>query len=96
MRTPRGMLIALAIAVIGTGCAAQKISAVPGADAVKVTSNNADVANCNPLGNVTYYATDPNAKQLALNATVGLGGNTLQLLDNPGQYGGVAYKCPVK
>ena len=94
MRILNGMFVALAAVALGVGCEAGGVKPTPGAAAVMVTSNPQDVAKCTPLGNVGAPASDPNARQLALNATAQTGANVLMLLDEPGKYGGVAYSCP--
>jgi len=87
---------ALALALAVTGCTTVPLA--PGADQVKITRNEADVAFCKPVGNIDRKSIlidwDPKvaARQMQ-NQAVGLGGNVIfdtSIRDTPM---GVVYHC---
>jgi hypothetical protein len=73
------------IAVLSAGC----VTAVPGAEKVKITRNPADVSGCAAVGNITAEAMNNLDPLIAQNQAIGLNAN---VVFNTGA-GGVAYRC---
>lgn len=96
-------LAAVMLAVL-SGCVAT-VTLAPGAEAVRVTKNPADVTACRPMGNVdakTAQGNVLNITPILRNQVVGLGGDTLlvtfdprdHVVNNPGDVAtGIAYQC---
>jgi hypothetical protein len=90
----------LATMVLFSGCVTEQVA--PGANAVKLTRNAADVANCTAVGNVKAYAPNGVGDEVKFrNQVVGYGGNVGFVTIN-GACGigacqtaaeGVAYRC---
>jgi hypothetical protein len=91
----------LATMVLFSGCVTEQ--AAPGANAVPLTRNPAEVANCTAVGNVNAYAPNGVGDEVKFrNQVVGYGGNVGFVTLN-GSCGigacqraaeGVAYRCP--
>lgn len=91
----------LATMVLFSGCVTEQ--AAPGTNAVTLTRNVADVANCTAVGNVKAYAPNGVGDEVKFrNQVVGYGGNVGFVTLN-GACGigachtaaeGVAYRCP--
>jgi len=100
-----GLCVAATATLIVSGCAT--VTPAPGAEAVKVTKNPADVTACRAMGNVDSRAAHGNVLNITpvlRNQVIGLGGDTLLLtfdprdhvVSNPGDLAtGIAYKCEV-
>ena len=96
-----GKVAALAAMFLLSGCVTER--AAPGASAVTLTRNAADVANCTAVGNVKAYAPNGVGDEVKFrNQVVGYGGNVGFVTLN-GACGigacqtaaeGVAYRCP--
>jgi len=93
----------LTLAVL-PGCVTQ-VALVPGAEAVKVTKNPADVTACRAMGNVDARTARGNVFDVTptlRNQVIGLGGDTLLVTFDPRDHvvsnpddvaSGIAYKC---
>jgi len=93
-------VVAVAVLILATAC--NTVTPAPGADQVRVTLAQGDVANCNVAGNIKVplnadgvpSVTNPDTE--FRNQTIGLGGNTafvtLGSVAFPKQ--GIAYRCP--
>ena len=90
----------LATALI-CGCATVAEQAAPGAGAVRLARNAADVANCTAVGNVKAYVNNVSPgvgdEVKFRNQVVGYGGNAAFVTvyaayETPAE--GVAYRCP--
>lgn len=93
MKGIRGKLLTVAVCATAAGCST--VSLAPGADAIKVSRNPADMAGCGSLGNVGHPApmmTDPDVERQMRNETVNLGGNALLVTSQFGRTG-IAYRC---
>jgi hypothetical protein len=99
MQRSKALMIAITCVTLGTAC----VSLAPGADKVRMTKTQADVAACKPVGNVRVPVNPQsgtvdigNAQTQFRNQVVGLGGNTglvtYGLLEVPSE--GLAYQCP--
>jgi len=97
---PIGRLFSATVvyAVFLTAC----VSLAPGADKVRLTKNESDIAGCSALGNIQLpgvaegQINGANADAEFRNQTVGVGGNAALVTYAP--FGvpveGVAYRCP--
>ena len=96
----------LALGALCAGCATALSTPVAGADQLTVTKNAADVTGCTPVGNVDGHLAQgnyPEGMVQVRNQTVGLGGDTLFMTDDPAEHVigppnsffpmGVAYRC---
>jgi hypothetical protein len=88
-------LAALSAFSLLTGCIVS-IPSAPGAEKVRMTHSEADVASCTPVGNVvgladTNYVRDERREMQ--NQTVDLGGDTLLLTKEKDPPKGTAYRC---
>ncbi len=86
-------LVAAATAIMMTGCVTVTSSLAPGAAAVRIVRNEADVTSCTAVGNVRQ---PPDQNVDMRNLTVGVGGDTLFVtegLSNNYILAGVAYRC---
>jgi hypothetical protein len=93
MKGIRGKLLTVAVCATAAGCST--VSLAPGADAIKVSRNPADMAGCASLGNVGHpppMMTDPDVERQMRNETVNLGGNALLVTSQFGRTG-IAYRC---
>jgi hypothetical protein len=84
-----------ALSLLFAGCILSVASA-PGAENVRMTHDEADVAACTPVGNVvgladTNYVRDERREMQ--NQTVDLGGDTLLLTKEKDPPKGTAYRC---
>ena len=77
--------IATMIVATSAGC----VTAVPGAEKVKITRSAADVSGCTAVGNISAQAMANLDPVVAQNQAVGLGAD---VVFNTG-LGGVAYRC---
>ena len=86
-------LVAAATPLMLAGCVTPTTALAPGAAAVRIVRNEADVASCFAVGNVSQ----PAGQNVDMrNLTVGLGGDTLFVTDglsNGYIAAGVAYRC---
>jgi hypothetical protein len=77
------------IVMVLTAASAGCVTAAPGAEQVKFTSNPADVSACSPVGNISAEAMSPTSPLLAQNLAVGLNANVIFRTGASG----VAYRC---
>jgi len=77
--------IGIMIAALSAVC----VTAVPGAEKVKITRNTADVSGCTPVGNIKAEAMNNLDPLIAQNQAIGLNAH---VVFNTGA-GGVAYRC---
>lgn len=99
MQHSKSILIAVACVTLGTACHSvstdRKVTLIPGAAKIRLTTNSSDVAQCKAVGDV-YPANMESPAQEFRNNVLGFGGNaalvTAGTVKEPLQ--GVAYHCP--